>query len=212
MKKKKGTAYNEIAGQSIERLAGLSDGIFAVAMTVLVLDLHLPSVESIHSESDLWRALIRLSPQVGVFAMSLLTLSIFWVGQQTQFNYCSKADRNFTWIHITFLLAVLIMPFSTKLLATFITYRIAFAIYWVNMVALGILVYVSWNYVVKHLHAKTVLLHDISTAIKKRIIIAQSLYAFGALLCLVNTYWSLGFILLVQLNYAIAPKFSRRLG
>jgi hypothetical protein len=41
----------------------------------------------------------------------------------------------------------------------------------------------------------------------RRILIAQSLYAFGALLCIFNTYWSIGFIVLVQLNYAIAPRF-----
>jgi hypothetical protein len=40
--------------------------------------------------------------------------------------------------------------------------------------------------------------------------IAQSLYAFGALLCIFNTYWSIGFIVLVQLNYAIAPKLWHR--
>src|SRR5271163_2578216 len=49
--------YNRVAGQSVERLAALSDGIFAVAMTLLVLDLHVPSVEAVHGEQDLWRAL-----------------------------------------------------------------------------------------------------------------------------------------------------------
>jgi hypothetical protein len=44
------------------------------------------------------------------------------------------------------------------------------------------------------------------------VLIAQSLYAFGALLCIMSNYLSIGFIVLVQLNYAIAPKFGRRLG
>jgi hypothetical protein len=50
----------------------------------------------------------------------------------------------------------------------------------------------------------------VSDAVTRRIVIAQSLYAFGALLCLVNPYWSIGFIVLVQLNYVIAPRFGRR--
>jgi len=49
-----------------------------------------------------------------------------------------------------------------------------------------------------------------SQAIKKRILVAQSLYAFGALLCLFDNAWSIGFIVLVQLNYAIAPRFRSR--
>jgi hypothetical protein len=47
-------------------------------------------------------------------------------------------------------------------------------------------------------------------AIKHRILIAQSLYAFGALLCVISTYWSIAFIVLVQLNYAIAPRLPSR--
>lgn len=210
--KTKSTFYHEIAGQSIERLAALSDGIFAVAMTLLVLDLHVPATGNIHSERDLWQALIGIVPNVGVFAMSLLTLGLFWVGQQTLFNYCNKGDRTFTWTQIVFLFAVLTMPFSTKLLASFITYRIAFAIYWVNLLILGMLVYISWDYAAKHGLTKVGSLKDIDTAIKRRLILAQTLYAFGALLCLINTYWSLGFILLLQLNYAISPRITRHLG
>ena len=50
----------------------------------------------------------------------------------------------------------------------------------------------------------------VSDAIRRRIVIAQSLYAFGALLCVINPYWSIGFIVLVQLNYVIAPRFGKR--
>jgi hypothetical protein len=44
------------------------------------------------------------------------------------------------------------------------------------------------------------------SAVERRIVIAQALYALGALLCVVNTYWSIAFIVLVQLNYVIAPR------
>jgi hypothetical protein len=47
---------------------------------------------------------------------------------------------------------------------------------------------------------------DVHSAIQKRILIAQALYAFGALLCVISTYWSIAFIVAVQLNYAFAPR------
>ena len=50
---------------------------------------------------------------------------------------------------------------------------------------------------------------ELACAIERRIIHAQALYAVGALLCVVNTYWSLGVILLLQLNYVIAPRLPR---
>jgi uncharacterized membrane protein len=58
-------SHNRVAGQSVERLAALSDGIFAVAMTLLVLDLRVPITEGIRSERDLWRAILVLAPRIG---------------------------------------------------------------------------------------------------------------------------------------------------
>ena len=113
------TSYNAISGQNVERLAALSDGIFAVAMTLLVLDLRVPATELVHSEHDLWHALASLSPQIIMYMMSFMTLGIFWVGQQTQLNHLARSNRSLAWVHIVFLFAVTIMPFSTRLLAEF---------------------------------------------------------------------------------------------
>ena len=103
-------SYNRIAGQSVERLAALSDGIFAVAMTLMVLDLRLPAAAAIHSEHDLWRALVALLPRLLTYFMSFLTLGIFWVGQQTQLNHLARSDRHLSWIHLGFLFAVTLGP------------------------------------------------------------------------------------------------------
>ncbi len=90
------TSYNAIAGQNVERLAALSDGIFAVAMTLLVLDLRVPATEIVHGEQDLWHALAALAalaPQIVMYMVSFMTLGIFWVGQQTQLNYLARSNR-----------------------------------------------------------------------------------------------------------------------
>ena len=110
------TAYNRIAGQSVERLAALSDGIFGVAMTLLAIDLHVPVL---HSEYDLRHALFGISPDLFIYLMSFLTLGIFWVGQQSQLNHLRRSEVRLTWIHLAFLFAVTLMPFSTKLLAEY---------------------------------------------------------------------------------------------
>ena len=71
------SSYNQIAGQNAERLAALSDGIFAIAMTLLVLDLRVPAAEAIHSEHDLWHVLVRLSPRLVTYVTTFLTLGDF---------------------------------------------------------------------------------------------------------------------------------------
>lgn len=204
------TSYNRIAGQSVERLAALSDGVFAVAMTLLVLDLRVPATEAIHSEPDLWRALIALSPRLVMYMMSFLTLGIFWVGQQTQLNHLTHSDRSLTWIHLAFLFAVTLTPFSTMLLGEHTAYRTALLAYWGNILLLGVTLYFSWMCAIGSGLIKQDLAPEVRIAIKRRIVIGQSLYALGALLCVFNTYWSIAFIVLVQLNYAIAPRFGGR--
>jgi uncharacterized membrane protein len=208
------TTYNRIAGQSVERLAALSDGIFAVAMTLLVLDLRVPTTEAVHTEHDLWRALVAIGPRLLMYLMSFLTLGIFWVGQQTHLNHLGRSDRRFSWIHIGFLCAVTLMPFSTTLLAAFPRYRLALLAYWFNIFLLGAILYLGLNWSLKSGLVKPELTPEVNAAFCRRILLGQSLYAFGAALCIFNTYWSIAFIVLVQLNYAIGiaytPHFPRR--
>jgi TMEM175 potassium channel family protein len=207
--------YNRVAGQSVERLAALSDGIFAVSMTLLVLDLRVPAHEAIHSERDLWHALVVLSPRLLIFLMSVMTNGIFWVGQQTQLNQFARADRNLAWIHIAFLCLITLTPFTTSLLAEFIRYRMALLVYWFNILLLGLTLLWSWRYATRaHLLTEDTP-PEIHQAVVRRILIAQSLYAAGAALCFLNTYYSIAAIVLVQINYAVAPRvcwglFSRK--
>jgi uncharacterized membrane protein len=198
--------YNQIAGESVERLAAISDGIFAVAMTLLVLDLHEPAKELIRSEPALWGALIAMFPQFVTYLMSFLTLAIFWSGQQAQLNRFARTDRHLTWIHMAFLFAVSVMPFSTRLLAEFINYRTALLCYWGNILMLGIVLYLSWRYASLAGLVKDDTSAEVRNAVERRILGAQALYGLGALLCLVNNYASIAFIFLVQLNFAVAPR------
>lgn len=202
--------YNRIAGQSVERLAALSDGIFAVAMTLLVLDLRVPAREATHDGHALAQALLGLAPQLTAYLMSFITLGIFWIGQQTQLNHLARSARSLSWIHIAFLFAVSLMPFSTRLLSEFITERTALFVYWLNIVLLGATLYASWTCALGMKLVKEDLSPAVSSAIKNRILIGQSWYAVGAALCFLSTYWSIGFIVGVQLNYAIAPRLFRR--
>ena len=204
--------YNRIAGQNLERLAALSDGVFAVAMTLLVLDLRTPAAEAIHSEHDLLVALSGLLPRLATYFMSFLTLGIFWLGQQVQLDRLARSDRDLAWLHLAFLCAVTLVPFSTALLAEHIVSRVALVVYWSNIVVLGALLYWTWGRAVNARLLSEDTQPEVVAAICRRILIAQSLYAFGAALCVFSTYWSITFIALVQLNYALALSdrfFSR---
>jgi TMEM175 potassium channel family protein len=217
------TYYNRISGQSLERLAALSDGIFAVAMTLLVLDLRTPVADAgarfttpllwtsqgLGKELALLGALGDLVPHSLPYVMSFLTLGIFWVGQQTQLNHFTTSNRHLTWIHLAFLLAVSLMPFSTGLLSEFITYRIALVVYWLNLLLLGVALLGSWRYAQRAGLMKDDVTAEICSATERRIVFYQAFYAFAVLLCVINTYVSVVLLVLMQFNSAIAPRFGR---
>jgi uncharacterized membrane protein len=199
--------FNEFAGTNLDRLAGISDGIFAVSMTLLVLGLSVPTLSAGTTEGDLWHELLRLGPNVLVYTMSFMTLGIFWVGQGTQLNLLARSNRHYSWLQLAFLLSVTLVPFSTALLARFPTLRVALVEYWLNIVLLGMTLLVGLQY---GLHARLFKETDMREAaplMRGRIVIAQSLYAIATATCIIFPTWvSIALIFLVQLNYVIAPR------
>ena len=179
-------------------------------MTLLVLDLHGPAVESVHSDGALWLALQHLGPRLLMFAMSFLTLGIFWVGQQTQLNHLERSERSLTWLHLMFLFAVSLTPFSTALLAEFLQYRVALLAYWANIVMLGGTLLITWTCATRGGLVRPDLPAATIQAVRRRIVYAQSFYALGAALCVIDTYWSIGFIVAVQLCFALGLEIPRR--
>jgi uncharacterized membrane protein len=200
------TFYNRIAAQDLGRIAALSDGIFAFAMTVLVLEIHIPDRVDIHSEAELLASLAALWPRIVTWLLSLMTLGIFWVGQQTHLDHVEHADRDLTWLNYLFLTFVTALPFSTRLLAEFIAYETAFLIYWFNILLCGISILACAIYADRAGLIKADAPEHFSRAYRRRVIIAQALYATGAALGLISIPLGIGFIVLVQLNYAIAPR------
>jgi uncharacterized membrane protein len=93
------------------------------------------------------------------------------------------------------------------LLAEFIRYRLALLVYWINVLLLGAVLYATWGYAIRARLVRDDIPADAPAALCRRIVIGQALYAVGASLCVVNTYLSIVFIVLVQINFAIAPRF-----
>jgi TMEM175 potassium channel family protein len=205
-----GRTYNQVAGTSVERLSGISDGIFSVGMTLLVLGLAVPSLGSAAAaatESELWNALAKLGPNVLVYVLSFMTLGIFWVGQGTQLGRLARSNRHYVWIQLAFLLAVTLVPFSTALLAHFPTLKVALVEYWLNIVLLGGTLLAAFEYALRaHLFGETAR-RDLAPLIRGRILIAQALYATATALAIFFPTWvSIALIALIQLNYVIAPR------
>ena len=97
------------------RLEAFSDGVFAIAATLLVLDLRVPE-----QSDDLVRGLIALWPAYVAYLISFMTIGIIWVNHHTLLEHCRRADRRFLYLNLALLVAVGIVPFPTALVGRYI--------------------------------------------------------------------------------------------
>ena len=97
------------------RLEAFSDGVFAIAATLLVLELRVPP-----DTTDLVAALFRLWPAYAAYLVSFLTIGIIWVNHHTLLEHCVRVDRRFLYLNLLLLIAVGIVPFPTALVDEYI--------------------------------------------------------------------------------------------
>ena len=203
--------YNSFSGQSLERLTALADGVFAVAMTLLVLDLRVPvsTAVSAHSSHGLAEALLKLAPSFAAYLLSFTLLGTFWLAQHTLLGILGRCDRTLTWIQLGFLFVVTLLPFSAAVLAHFVHLRLAVGLYWLNILLLG--AGLEWS----ARHGRKALLADAQpagsrlTTFRRRILLAQSLYALAALACVISTLASVIALAAVQLCFILSPRLPR---
>lgn len=198
--------YNQLAGQRVQRIEALSDGVFAIAMTLLVLDLKVPVANALQSEKELLKELLALGPKIATYFVGFMTMGIFWVGQSAQLTYIEKTDRRLTWLSVFFLAFVSLLPFTTAYLSEHLQSKVAIGLYWVNIFMLGFILYIHWHcaYGSGLVTVKGEQGGAVSRAMLRRIVHAQLLYAGGALIGIIFPVVSVSFIFLVQLNYATA--------
>lgn len=196
-------SFDQVSGLSLGRIEVLSDGVFAIALTLLVLDISIPVRDHIIYERDLASAFVRLAPKLLTYFLSFITLGIFWTAHTSQFHYLEKSDRNFNWLNLFFLLFVTIMPFTTAFLSEFIHFKFAVGLYWLNLFLIGVMLFWTLHYALQqhffrnHLTKKS----EIIRVMIRRGLTAQSLYAAGALLSFINTYISIAALIFVQLFF-----------
>lgn len=141
------------------RIEAFSDGVFAIAITLLILEIKVPPHESIHSVDDLWNGLIRLWPSYFAFFLSFGIILVSWVNHHYLFNVLDKSSRPFLYANGFLLLTITVMPFSTALLADYIAtdyIKPAVVLYCFG----GVINSIGWNLLLHTLYKPKLLLHS----------------------------------------------------
>ena len=134
-------------GINVRRIETLVDGIFAIAMTLLVLGIAVPSVAN-PTEASLYKALFDLLPNFYSYFISFVLLAVFWRINHLQFNRIKRADGTLLWIIIIWLLFVALVPFSAFFVGEYGNFQIPNIFFDLNLFFIGFLLFLNWRHAI----------------------------------------------------------------
>ncbi len=137
---------NQESTNDTNRLETFADGVMAIAITLLILEVKVPDVEG----GKLATALAHLWPSYVSFVVSFLTIGIIWVNHHHMFKLIARTNHAFLMLNVVFLMTICVLPWPTALVATFIRDPdgrvVATAVYGGVMTAIAIMFNVVWRY------------------------------------------------------------------
>ena len=187
---------------STHRLEILVDGVFAIAMTLLVLDIRLPDTALINNPHDLWMQLLVLAPKFFSFLISFMILATFWAGHHTEFHYIKKLDHTLIWFNIFYLLFVCFTPFTASLLGSYLYNQTAVIIYGANLIIMVAIHYCMWQHASHHENLLKENVHpDVDKLVDRLAIFAIVGYSLAIALSFLSTAASLIIYIITPLPY-----------
>ena len=137
---------------SKHRIEALFDGVFAIAMTILVLNISVPPDLKISNPDALLNALQKMTPTFFNYVISFIILASFWVNNNHQFRYIKQTDKTHLWLYLWNLMFIVLIPFSTSLMGDYSGLIFAELFFHLNLLIIGIISIITWHYIVKNHH------------------------------------------------------------
>lgn len=196
------------------RLEAFSDGVFAIAITLLILEIHVPDAEQIREAGGIWPALGMLWPSYIGYGLSFLVLGIMWVNHHAMFQYIRRADRRFLVVNVLFLMMISFVPFPTAVLAEHLpepeSRRGALVFYSATMAMCAVMFNAVWHSGIREgrLLGEGVDEEGLRT-ITRRYRLGPLAYLIAGALALVNAWASLAWHMILAVFYTL-PERSRR--
>lgn len=160
-----------------ERINALSDGVFAIVITLLVLELKVPEIPSQLVSEELPVALREVLPKAASHFVSFFVLGIYWVGHHNMFLHIKRHDRVLLWLNTIFLMIVASMPFPTGLVVQYGGERWSVIIYAATLVLAGVILDLIWWYATRERRlVNWEMEDDFVVYVHRRVLMAPALY------------------------------------
>ena len=194
------------------RLETLTDGVFAIIMTILVFNISVPELilftEGDFASERLSAKFADLWPDFLAYIISFSTLGAFWVAHHRIFRWILYVDRPLIWINISFLMIIGLIPFSTTLLTQYIHSQNSIFAFSFNAILAGLLIYAIYYYVKRNPELVDKSVQALIEKSSSRRIIATILtYSVAIIFSFIYLQASLFLLLLVLLPEIIPDKY-----
>lgn len=187
--------HNEIKREfQIERMILFTDAVFAIAITLLVIEIKAPSIGHLYEElkhsgkvltnSDILDQLLGLFPLFIGFIISFFVIAIYWRSHHRLFSFIKDYDDKLIWLNFLYLFTVILMPFSSAYYSENAMFNIPFYFYCINVAATGCTNYLLLSYIIKH---RGRISEGLDTPQSRKLarwrtLVVPSIFMFGALL------------------------------
>jgi uncharacterized membrane protein len=132
----------------LERLIFFSDAVFAIAITLLVIELKLPEIVEVNDKS-LGHALVAVLPHFFTLLLSFMIIGIYWIAHHRMFYYIINYDMKLIWLNLLLLFFIVLMPFSSYVYGLYSNLNTAFILYVFNISMLSLFIYLMYAHVSK---------------------------------------------------------------
>ena len=200
-------------GLEKNRLEALADGIFAVSLTLLVLDIKLPEHAIAATHEELVRNLLGLERHLVIYVISFVVIGIFWINHHVQFHFVERTNRRLIWINLLYLLLVSFVPFATDLIGDHKELVLPCEIYGFALLALSATSLGHLHYLVRHPElVSNELTADVYRTIKRRIEVSAIVPLLSMLAALFSTHIAVYVYLLLATAHFFPGTIDERFG
>jgi uncharacterized membrane protein len=141
-----GSRENTENGRALDRIVFFSDAVFAIAITLLVLDIHVPEIPERLVDEQLPGRLLALWPKYLSYVLSFVVILMYWMAHHITFRAIKRYDRTLIWLNSLFLMCIAFLPFPTSLLGEYGDNQLAVAIYAASVAVARLLLTAVWWY------------------------------------------------------------------
>ena len=195
------------------RLEAFSDGVFAIVVTLLIIEIKVPEVKGPDISSQLSQALIHMFPKFLSYAMSFAYIAIYWVNHHLLFHVIKKVDRGLFWFNSFFLMVLAFIPFPTALIGEYPQEHVAVILYGVIMFLTALsFVLIKWYAINYAKLGDPKMETDIFKDSLFKITAGPLCYLLAIIFAFINPWISIGIYLIIPVIYFIPTEVERRLG